>query len=155
MYEKISDAPIREEKVRKLKAKICSEIDNISKHVRKEIKRLSVDASKEKSQEWNFFIAREYALMRLREYIDGIYTFQSIEAEYTNEDIVAYQVSDENLNIWLQEDYNFTSNFLYKIEYEGFCNLHELLNDRFFGYEFINIVDKANYEAKIAEDEQK
>lgn len=94
-------------------------------------------------------ITEEFSLLRLKEFIEQPELFQSFEARYDDKDIIIYQVADNYLNIWLQEDYNFTLNFLCKIKYEEFYDVYEILNDRFFGYEFTNIIDKIQYQEKL------
>ena len=151
MNEKISNKPIREEKIRKLKEKICSEIEKISKRARKEMRQLLlVDNTGEYFEEnWNFLIAREFCLERLREYISSDFAFQTIEAEYPAHDLVIYQVSNEYLNIWLQEDYDFALSFLNKIEFGEVYDVHEILNDRYFGYEFVSAFEAVIYREKL------
>lgn len=148
MYEKISEIPIREEKIRKLKEKILKEIDKYLERNRKDMKVYLVDDENE-IEDWNFMVTQEFSLLRLKDYIEDGKTFWSFEARYNDKDIIIYQVSDRKLNIWLQEDYNFTSNFLCKIEFEGFCDVFELLNDRYFGYEFTNIFDEIQYDDRM------
>ena len=98
---------------------------------------------------WNLLVTQEFSLLRLKEYIENGNTFWSFEARYNDKDIIIYQVSDRKLNIWLQEDYNFVSNFLCKIEFEGFSDVYEILNDRYFGYEFTNIFDEIQYDERM------
>ena len=148
MYEKISEIPIREEKINKLKTKILAEIDNYTKKIHEDIKQYLINNEND-LEDWEFIITEEFSLLRLKEFLEQPCLFQSIEARYENEDIIVYQVSDEDLNIWLQEDYNFTLNFLFKIEHEGFCDVYEILNDRFFGYNFTNIFDKIQYHDRL------
>lgn len=64
--------------------------------------------------------------------------------EYGDEDIVIYMVSEKELNIWAQKNYNFVFNFLHKVE-ENEYNVYPLLNDRFFGYNFTDAFDHILY----------
>ena len=148
MYEKISEIPIREEKIIKLKEKILAEIDRYFVRNRRDIiDYLTCD--KDVIDNWNLLVTQEFSLLRLKEYIENCNTFCSFEARYNDKDIIIYQVSDRKLNIWLQEDYNFVSNFLYKIEFEGFSDVYEILNDRYFGYEFTDIFDEIQYDERM------
>ena len=88
-------------------------------------------------------------MLRWKEYIENGDTFWSFEARYNDKDIIIYDVSDKKLNIWLQEDYDFVSKFLCKIEFEGFRDVYEILNDRYFGYEFTNIFDEIQYDDRM------
>ena len=148
MYEKISEIPIREVKIKKLKEKILEEIDKYLVRNRTDMKDYLVD-NEDVIEDWDFMVTQEFSLLRLKEYIENDNTFWSFEARYNDKDIIIYKVSDRTLNIWLQEDYNFVSNFLYKIEFEGFSDVYEILNDRYFGYEFTNIFDEIQYDDRM------
>lgn len=148
MYEKISEILIREKKIKKLKTKILAEIDKYAERTHEDIKQYLIN-NENILEDWNLMITEEFSLLKLKEFIEQPELFQSIEARYEKEDIIIYQVSDEDINIWLQEDYNFTHNFLFKIEHEGFCDVYEILNDRFFGYNFTNIFDKIQYKDRL------
>ena len=148
MREKISEIPIREEKIKKLKTKILVEIEKYSKRTHEGIKQYLIN-NENVLEDWNFIIAEEFFLLRLKEFIEQPGLFQSFEARYGDKDIIIYQVSDEDLNIWLQENYDFTLNFLCKTVYKGFYDVYEILNDSFFGYNFTNIIDKIQYQDRL------
>lgn len=71
----------------------------------------------------------------------------SYEAKYLDKDIVVYTVSEKTLNVWMQKDYNFIYNYLDKAE-ENEYNVFPLLNDKFFGYEFLNSFDYILYDER-------
>lgn len=71
----------------------------------------------------------------------------SYEAKYLDKDIVVYVVSEKTLNVWMQKDYNFIYNYLDKAE-ENEYNVFSLLNDKFFGYEFLNSFDYILYDER-------
>ena len=151
MNEKISEKPIREEKIKKLKEKIYSEIDNVTKRTRREMRALlsdGIDKNEELKKDWDFLVTREFCLARLRDFIADNSAFQTIEAEYPDLNVVIYQVSDEYLNIWLRNDYNFALNFLGEIEYGKIFDVYEILNDRYFGYEFVSTFEAIIYREK-------
>lgn len=148
MYEKISEIPIREEKIKKLKTKILAEIDKRAKRIHEEMKQYLIN-NENVLDDWNFMITEEFSLLRLKEFIEQPGLFQSFEARYDDKDIIIYQVSDADLNIWLQENYDFTFNFICKIKHEGVGDLHEILNNRFLGYNFTNIIDKIQYKNRL------
>ena len=152
MNEKISEKPIREEKINKLKEKIYSEIDNVTKRTRREMRALlsdGIDKNEELKKDWDFLVTREFCLARLRDFIADSSAFQTIEAEYPVHDLVIYQVSDEYLNIWLQDDYNFALSFLSEIEFGKVYDVYEILNDRYFGYEFVSAFEAVIYREKL------
>lgn len=142
MAEKISDRPIRDEKIKRLKAKILAEIEQEMSIIKNEIKVYLND-----NEYFSSLIKSSFALLNLKEYIEREYSFQSIEAEYFNMDAVVYMVTERNIDIWLQEDYSFVINFLCKVEDYGYDVFH-LLNDRYFGYSFTNILDGVVYDMK-------
>lgn len=148
MYEKISEIPIREEKIRKLKKKILAEIDNYLVRNRKDMK-IYLTGNEDVIEYWDFMVTQEFSLLRLKEYVENDNTFWLFEERYNDKDIIIYQVSDRKLNIWLQEDYNFVFHFLYKIEFEGFSDVYKILNDRYFGYEFTSIFDEIQYDERM------
>ena len=153
MYEKISEIPIRQEKVRKLKEKILKEIDKYLKMNREELE-FYLTRNETNAEDWNYMITEEFSLLRLKEYIENDRTFMSIIDRHDDKDIIIYAVPDRELNVWLQDDYSFTSNFLCKIQYEGCCDVYTMLNDRFFRSQFTNIFDKIFYDEKIKRKEE-
>lgn len=150
MNEKISEKPIREEKIKKLKEKIYSEIDDITKRIRREIYQLLfVDNTDEYFEDdWEYLISKGFYLIKLKEYIDNPMVFQTIIAEYKDDDIVIYQVSDENLDIWLQDDFNFVLTFVNNMEFRERRNVYEILNDKYFEYDFVSIFEKVRLKQK-------
>ena len=148
MYEKISEIPIREEKIKKLKEKILADIDKHLERNRQDMK-IFLTNNENIMQDWDFMISQEFTLLRLKDFIKNEYTFWSIEARYEEEDIIVYQVSDRDINIWLQDDYHFVNSFLDKMELEGYCDVYQILNDRYFGYEFTDIFDEIQYDERM------
>lgn len=148
MNEKISDKPIREDKIKRLKERVLTEITDELNFIKEEMREyLSNDKA------FNFLIKRSFALLNLKEYINDEYVFQSFEAMYPNEDVIIYKVSDRDLSIWLQDDYSLVRNFLYQAE-ECEYDVFPLLNDHYFGYHFTNIFDAVCYENKIKKQEE-
>lgn len=146
MNEKISETPIREEKVRRLKIKILQEIEEISYKIKEDIKQYLINEEND-LEFWENLILDEFSLLKLKTFIESQKAFQSIEAQYKDKDkdIVIYCVCDDDLNIYLQENYNFVRNFLYEVENNEFYNISSMLNDRFFGHGFISILDRILY----------
>ena len=150
MNEKISEKHIREEKIKRLKEKIYSEIDDITKRLRREMYQLLfVDNTDEYFEDdWEYLISNGFYLIKLKEYIDNPMVFQTIIAEYKDDDIVIYQVSDENLDIWLQDDFNFVLTFINNMEFRERRNVYEILNDKYFEYNFVSIFEKVRLKQK-------
>lgn len=143
MYEKISEEEARLEKVRKVKNKILSEIDDrICAY-----KKLFTINEKTTEEDYNFFISENFALLELKKYLKKDNCFMSYEAKYLDKDIVVYVVSERTLNVWMRKDYNFIYNYLDKAE-ENEYNVFPLLNDKFFGYAFTNNIDYILYDER-------
>lgn len=141
MYEKISDEIIRIEKVKRLKQKILSEIDDILNKYRNGLSENLNDRG------FEFYVRRSFALLELKKYVETEYSFMSYEVKDYKNDIVVYIVSDKDLNVWLQEDYSFAISFLTEAENIDY-NVFQLLNDKYFGYSFTNICEYILYDKK-------
>lgn len=141
MYEKISDEIIRIEKVKKLKRKILSEINVRLNKYRNMTSKIPNDKG------YEICIKQSFALLKLKEYIEDEYSFMDYQCRDSSRDIVIYTISDKDLNIWLQEDYSFTINFLIKAESVDY-DIFQLLNDEYFGYSFTNICESIFYDKK-------
>lgn len=141
MYEKISDEIIRIEKVKRLKRKILSEINVRLNEYRNMTSKIPNDKG------YEICIKQSFALLKLKEYIEDKYSFMDYQCKDSSRDIVIYTISDKDLNIWLQEDYSFTINFLIKAESVDY-DIFQLLNDKYFGYSFTNIRESILYDKK-------
>ena len=141
MSEKLSERPIREEKINRLKTKILAEIEE-------EHELLKFWMSKD-SEHFDYYIEQYYQLVQLKNYIIAENTFWTCEAIYEKEDCVVYQVPDKTLDIWLQNDYTFVSHFMVRISDNPWA-LFEMLNDHYFGYHFTNILDMIIYDERTA-----
>lgn len=141
MYEKISDEIIRIKKVKKLKRKILSEIDDLLSKYRNGLSENLSDRG------FEFFVRRSFALLELKKYVETEYSFMSYEVKDYKNDIVVYIVSDKDLNVWLQEDYSFAISFLIQEEDVDY-NVFQLLNDKYLGYNFTNMCEYILYDKK-------
>lgn len=141
MNAKISDENIRQEKVNKLKEKILTEIKERINYCKKNMQ-LNIS-----DNNFEHYTKEVFALLNLRDYIKSKYCFMDFEIKREKEDFVIYMVQDEDLDIWLQDDYHFTINFLIKAEECGY-NIFQFLNDKYFGYRFTDIHDKIMHTEK-------
>lgn len=148
MYEKISEIPIREEKVRKLKERILVDIEKYLERNRQDMK-IYLMNNENVIEDWDYMISQEFTLLRLKDFIKDEHTFWATEARYEDRDIIVYQVSGKNLDIWSQDDYHFVNSFLSKMEFDGYCDVYQLLSDRYFGYEFTSIFESVLYDKKM------
>lgn len=140
MSEKLSGRPIREEKVSKLKIKILAEIEKEHNY----LKCLMFDDD----DYFDEHLEQYYQLTQLKYYIQAEDTFFCYEMMSDVHDCIVYQISDQDLNIWLQDDYSFVHSFLTEM-FDNPWNLFKRLNDKYFGYHFTNFFEKIAYEEKI------
>ncbi len=139
MYEKISDKKARLEKVNKVKNKILAEIEKELKFLEKDIKTSSLE---ENYEDYVYCVRQSFSLFALKDYIKGKYTF--MDWEKMTDELIVYKVSDEQLNIFLQEEFYFVIIFLMKMEEKGF-NVFPFLTDKYFGYRFIPVIEAVRY----------
>ena len=139
MNEKLSEKSIRAEKVAKLKEKILKEITD----EQSEIKLLMDDCQ----NDFDMLVEKYYQLLQLKKYVEDDNSFCRCEAIHGDIDVIIYSVSSEEIDIWLQEDYNFVVCFMNKVR-EMPEAIFGMLNDDYFGYQFTNIFDKIAYDKK-------
>lgn len=152
MYEKISDKEIRNAKVEKVKQKILKEIEEYSTKV---LKRGIQNYLKEKNADeelWNSLIMEEHALLKLKEYIQNPNCFQEIIDIHPELDVIIYYVTDKTLDIWLQEDFNFTFRFLNTLENMEVPDVFVLLDDDFLDHNIGSIIDRVLYDQSKKEE---
>lgn len=117
----------RIKKVNKLKEKILSEID-------KQLKLFIIEMdSSIPMEDYIFCVNESFSLYKLKLFVKSKYSFK--DKEWGN-----YIISEENLDVWLQYDYNFVINYLVLAE-ENEYNIIPMLNDSFFQHRFTNIID--------------
>lgn len=134
MYEKISEKDKRIEKVKKVKDKILTEIEEQLNKYKKEIFDQGIDIL---DGYYEYLIKENFALLTLKKYLNREETFMQWSQMNNEHDIIIYKVSDRDLSIWLQKDYSFVISYLMKAE-EVEYNVIPLMNDQYFGYYFTN-----------------
>lgn len=140
--DKLSERPIREEKVKRLKSKILAEIEEEQAYLK--------FAMSEYEDHFDEFLEQYYQLMQLKNYIMAEHSFWNYEASSEKDDYIVYQITEKTLDIWLQDDYNFARAFMLRV-YDNPWELFDMLNDRYFGYHFTNIFDIIVYDKKQEE----
>lgn len=149
MNEKLSEKSIRMSKVVELKAKIIKEI--AEEH--DEIKLLIGDCKNDFDMlgdcenDFDMLVEEYYQLLQLKKYVEDDNSFCRYEAIHGDIDVIIYSVSSEEIDIWLQDDYNFVACFMDKVR-EMPEAIFGMLNDDYFGYQFTNIFDKIAYDKK-------
>lgn len=148
MHEKISESAIRQSKINALKTKIRKEVEERTYRVQASM-RVLLEQKTRSAEEWGYCVNLAFFLTQLTEFISWEGAFQNKEAEYPNEDIVIYTISIDEIDIWLQENFNFVSHLLSVIEHDnGFANIAGYLDDRFLSRGLLNIVERTLYEQK-------
>lgn len=157
MHEKISDIPIREEKVKRLKEKISKEIERFSKDVKRNMNVCLNNKGDDCLAEWKILIFLEYSLIKLKEFIEREDAFQSYVAKYNKQDLIIYNVSDDLLNIYLQDEYNFVHSYIFNFSLDkgDIRNTYVILNDRVFGREFVTVFEMIEYEERMRNENKK
>lgn len=140
MYERISDIENRQILVNKLKNKINKEI-KIQRKNHNELYKYNDD----KDYVVNQIIKEEFAMIKLKEYLDYEYSFMDYSIKYYDKDIVIYYIDIDLINIWLQDTFNFVNNYLDKADEHNYNDILFILNDKYLGNEFTSIFDTALY----------
>lgn len=143
MYERISDIENRQILVNKLKNKINKEI-KIQRKNHNELYKYNDD----KDYVVNQIIKEEFAMIKLKEYLDYEYSFMDYSIKYYDKDIVIYYIDIDLINIWLQDTFNFVNNYLDKAAENNYNNILFILNDKYLGNEFTSVFDTALYKEK-------
>lgn len=140
MYERISDIGNRQILVNKLKNKINKEI-KIQRKNHNELYKYNDD----KDYVVNQIIKEEFAMIKLKEYLDYEYSFMDYSIKYYDKDVVIYYIDIDLINIWLQDTFNFVNNYLDKVDEHNYNDILFILNDKYLGNEFTSIFDTALY----------
>ena len=121
----------RMKKVNKLKEKILTEIDK-----RLKLFIVEIDSSIP-MEDYIFCVNESFSLHKLKLFVKSKYSF--IDKEWGE-----YIISEENLDIWLQDDYDFVLNYLILAE-ENEYNIIPMLNDSFLQHRFTNITEMVKW----------
>lgn len=148
MNERISEKAIRAEKVQRLKKRILSELEREQNNVKT---LLQQDLS---AEDYVFAINNAFALVKLKEFLQEDTSFMRVIAANQDQDIIIYNVSDEDLNVWLQDGYSFVCRFLMRAAERDF-DIFSMLNDQYFGTEFTSVIEQLLYEKRQEESELK
>lgn len=143
MYERISDIENRQILVNKLKNKINKEI-KIHRKNHNELYKYNDD----KDYVVNQIIKEEFAMIKLKEYLDYEYSFMDYSIKYHDKDIVMYYIDIDLINIWLQDTFNFVNNYLDKAAEHNYNNILSILNDKYLGNGFTSVCDTVLYKEK-------
>lgn len=143
MYERISDIENRQILVNKLKNKINKEI-KIQRKNHNELYKYNDD----KDYVVNQIIKEEFAMIKLKEYLDYEYSFMNYSIKYYDKDVVIYYIDIDLINIWLQDTFNFVNNYLDKADEHNYNDILSILNDKYLGNEFTSVFDTALYKEK-------
>ena len=146
--EKFSEKEIRTEKIEKLKKKINKEILEYLNKFNQEMK-IYLNSEIIDEELWTYLITTEHALIELKRYVNLPSSFNIIEKIDIENDIIIYTIKDSLLNLWLDDSYNFVSRFLNKFEFDEQINMvYQMLNERYFSYDFTSVFDIVLYKEK-------
>ena len=143
--EKISDFPKRKEKVKRLKEKILFELGREMRLAKRDMLTWLMEEYEE--EEFNFLLKVNVALMELKSFVEQENSFMRYTYQNDEEDIIIYCISEEKLDIWLQDGYSFVSNYLLKI-YDHEYQMTPFVDEEYFAYNFTNLFDIALYHKK-------
>lgn len=146
MNERISEKAARVEKVQRLKKRILSELEQKQNNVKTLLQR---DLS---AEDYVFTINDAFALVKLKEFLQEDTSFMRVIAANQDQDIIIYNVSDKDLNVWLQDGYSFVGKFLMQAAERGY-DIFSMLNDQYFGTEFTSVIEQLLYEEMQKEGE--
>lgn len=148
MYEKISEIPIREEKVKRLKEKILKEIEIEIERCKNGLIYLLTE--KMDDETFEYITETLHQLYKLRDYVNWERSFMCDIKKYYDQDIIIYNVSIKLINLWLEDDFDFVNTFLFNIEYDCLTVEH-ILNDKYFGIDFTGTITECLYDKKLKE----
>lgn len=149
MLEKISESAIRQNKINTLKAKIHNEIEEYTASIRENMKIL-LEEEIINPDMWDYCVCVAFFLTQLTEFVDWEGAFQNKEAENPKKDAVIYTISVDEIDIWLQEEFNFVSHLLSVVKYDdGFANIAGYLDDKFLSRGLLCIIERTIYEQDL------
>lgn len=143
MNEKISETAIRQDKINLLKRKIKDEIKEYETNVKLNIKILLEDDDLN-YEVWKHYIDMAFFLEKLKYFVDSEKSFWSIIARDYKTDTVIYVISLDDIDIWLQEDYNFVHSLFFCVE-NVLGQLDFILTDKFLGTQLISVFERVLY----------
>ena len=110
--KKNSEIAVRQGKINLLKRKIKDEIKEYETNVKLNIKILLEDDDLN-YEVWKHYIDMTFFLEKLKYFVDSEKSFWSIIARDYKTDTVIYVISLDDIDIWLQEDYNFVHSLFF------------------------------------------
>ena len=145
MFEKISEMPIRQEKVNKLKDDLFNKIVELWN----EDYQLLCSGKLESMSKVDFNINNSYIrkaitelhyLYALREFLNDEFTFMNVVNANDERDVIIYEVDIDTLD-WMAQEENLLYRILSAIDKCG-GRAEIVLCDRFFKYDVCTIVDR-------------
>lgn len=150
--EKTSNQHLRLAKVQKLREKIISEIEGFSNCHQENLRILCLSGDNKQFSEYYRRAAKvEVELIYLKQYVNSESFFMDFVMRDEVNDITIYVVPDKHLDMYLEDEFLFTFNFLSKISNIDIWNLNHYLNDKFFAFHFISTFEEVLYDKKIKE----
>lgn len=154
MYEKLSEIDIRKEKVNKLKDKIREEIATYRKRYGEELNPNMDNDYPEFAEDYKTSVLEMTALYALEEFINEDYSFMCWEVQDSEIDRIVYTVPMDMIECMSRDDFNFIFQLFFNLgdNLRNYYMVGEFMNDRYFAYDFVSVIDKVLYdEAKKKE----
>lgn len=144
MVEKISEMGVREEKVEKLKEKIRKEIVAYRKQYREELNPNMDNDYPEFEEDYKMSVLEMVATYALEEFIDETFSFMCWEMQDEKNDIITYTIPIDMIEFMSQDDFNFLQQLFFNFDgnSRNYYMVGEFMNDRYFAYDFVSIIDK-------------
>ena len=147
---KLSEKHLREEKVERLKTKILGEIKTIQADC---LDVLEVFLQNKNSVDVDFIeneISTYFCLMQLKRCLESPGMFMQCTMINDLTDTITYIINDKTLDIWLQDNYSFTSQYLTIIEGRPLFMV-SVFDEYYLAYNFTNTFDRIAYNKKMEE----
>lgn len=147
MNEKFSETTTRQNKINLLKSKIRDEIKEDEINIKLNMKIL-LEYNDLNYDAWKCCVDKAFFLESLKIFINSEKSFWSLIAGDYNTDTAIYNISLDDINIWLQEDYNFVHRLFFLVE-NRLGMLDFILTDKFLGMELISTYEWVLYSKRI------
>lgn len=143
MSEKLSEMPIRQEKVNQLKTKLLGEVSEELNHYFEMLHENKYDVGDKHAKK---IITRMHNLYELQTFLNWDGAFMYTHNVYENLDEIVYELSSNTLDWMLQEEF-LLSHILFRIE-DSKAPVEAVLSDTFFQYEVFGVFDKIEWDKK-------
>lgn len=143
MSEKLSEMPIRQEKVNQLKTKLLGEVSEELNHYFEMLHENKFVAGDEHAEK---IITRMHNLYELQAFLNWEEGFMCAHNVYPEVDVIVYKL-DSNTIDWMLQEEHLLNHILFYIEHSR-QPAELVLSDRFFQYDVFSTFDKIAWDKK-------